>query len=95
MFHRYTFPRHTVTVNSAPILFLRQRKSAWQIRWTYAGEEYAMSIGAATNKEAKIICATAAIALAAKDDWPPDLVAMPAVKRYTSDSTPRASATRR
>ncbi len=68
--------------NSVPVPFLRHRKNAWQIRWTYDGEEYAMSIGAATKEEAKIICATAAIALAEKDEWPPDLITMPAVKRY-------------
>ncbi|MCC8165594.1 MAG: hypothetical protein LIQ31_05465, partial [Planctomycetes bacterium] len=68
--------------NTYPQPFLRQRRSSWQIRWQYENDEYVMSIGKMTREEAKTTCAAVAVALAERDEWPTDLVAAPAVKRY-------------
>lgn len=68
--------------NTFPVPFLRQRKSAWQLRWRYDDEDYGMSIGTTTKDEAKIVCAAIAVALAEKGEWPTEVLKMSAVRRY-------------
>jgi Site-specific recombinase XerD len=68
--------------STTPKPFLRQRKRAWQVRWTYMGDDYAMSIGEHSKAEAEITCAAIALALADKADWPFELIGISAVKRF-------------
>ncbi len=73
--------------NAFPTPSLRRRNDSWQIRWRLDGEEFSISLGNVPKDYATATRAAITVALAKKDDWPVELVAEPAVKRYLAKIT--------
>ncbi len=73
--------------NTFPTPHLRKRKEAWKIRWILDKEEFSISLGNVPKDYAKATCAAITVALAGKDEWPVELAAEPAIKRYLAKIT--------